>query len=378
MKKYIPCIILIVLCIVCATIFYVNANNIEEDEEEQPSDQSSMASLDQTDENEQKHVAIDESGTITSEYLTAMNLRIEWSMYKLEGESSLYISAELYLDTPEQITNAGSGYICVNGEKTEFQTSTMVGSTNLLTSYSAVINANDGDEIAIDAYLDINARTSTGDTINGIYASGKVYARRAYLSMPSSSLLNLELISKFPELPSGDEITSLCMVLNYLKYKVDKGDLNDLYLAKGPAHYTDVFLANAGNPKDTYNSYGCMPPVIVNAANKYISVNGGNHYARDVSGINARELYYEIAQGNPVIVWVCEDFEFTPSIFRTLIIDGKTVYLKTNVNTAVLIGYDYEKNTVTLADPSGVVYDVDMELFEARFSQVGAFAAIIK
>ena len=154
--------------------------------------------------------------------------------------------------------------------------------------------------------------------------------------------------------------------------------MNDLYLDKGPAYYTDVFEANAGNPKDTYNSYGCMPPVIVNAANKFISVNGGKYYARDISGVSAGELYYEVAQGNPVIVWVCEDFELTPSIFRTLIIDGKTVYLKSNVNTAVLIGYDYTAKTVTLADPSGVIYSVDMALFEARFSQVGSFAAIIK
>ena len=378
MKKYLSCIILIVLCIVCATIFYVNANDVDEKDEAKSSQSSASVSADQKDEVEDNHVVIDQSGTILSERLTDVNLRIEWSIYKVANQSALYISAELYLDTPEQITNAGSGYICVNGDKREFKTSTMVGTTNLLTSYSTATEVITDGEISFEAYLDVSAKTATGDTVNGVYAKGKTYARESYVDMPLSAGLDLGIISKFPELPSGDEITSLAMVLSYLKYKVDKCDLNDLYLAKGPANYTDVFEANAGNPKDTYNSYGCMPPVIVNAANKYISVNGGKYYARDISGVSESELYYEVAQGNPVIVWVCEDFELTPSIFRTLIIDGKTVYLKSNVNTAVLIGYDYASKTVTLADPSGVIYSVDMELFEARFAEVGAFAAIIK
>jgi len=378
MKKYLSCIILIILCIVCATIFYVNANSIDEDDTPPTSHQSSQPSTDKNDKEPEKRVSIDKSGTITSEYLTDVNLRIEWSMYKLEGESILYISAELYLDTPEQITNAGSGYISVNGDKREFTTSTMVGTTNLLTSYSATLDESDSDEINIEAYLNVSAQSATGDTVKGVTAKGVLYARESYLTMPNSTTIDLELVSKFPELPSGDEITSLCMVLNYLKYNVNKCDLNDLYLAKGPAHYTDIFEANAGNPKDTYNSYGCMPPVIVNAANKYISINGGRYYAKDISGVSACELYYEVSQGNPIIVWACEDFDITPSIFRTLIIDGKTVYLKSNVNTAVLVGYDMEKKTVTLADPSGVVYDVSMALFEKRFSEVGAYAVLIK
>ena len=77
-------------------------------------------------------------------------------------------------------------------------------------------------------------------------------------------------------------------------------------------------------------------------------------------------------------VWSCEDFDTTPSIFRTLIIDGKEIYLKSNVNTCVLIGYNLAENTVILADPSGVVFGLDMDLFEKRFSQVGSYAVIIK
>ena len=377
MKKYLSSIILIILCVTCAAIFYVNATNFEETE---AASSTSPASSDNSSDvkDEPARVSIDMSGTFLSEYLSPVNLRIEWSLYKLEKEQNLYISAEVYLDTPEQITNAGAGYISVNGDKREFTTNTMIGTSNLLTAYSTYVRAYGNDSIVFDAYLDVQSTTSAGDALKGVRAGGTVVAREGYGDMPSSTVVDLDLISKFPELPSGDEITALCMVLNYLKYDVSKEDLNDLYLTKGPAHYTDTFVANAGNPKDTYNSYGCMPPVIVNAANKYISVNGGDHYAADFSGQSVEALYYEVSCGRPVIVWACENFDTTPSIFRTLIIDGKSVYLKLNVNTLVLMGYDFNKNTVTLANPSGVIFNMDKDLFEQRFAQVGSYAVVIK
>ena len=378
MKKYLSCIILIILCVICATIFYVNANDFSDNEENPTNTHSSVLENDGVDSQPEKKVTIDNSGTIRSEQLSKVGLRIEWSMYKLENEPVLYMSAELYLDTPEQITNAGAGYITVNGDKREFTTSTMIGTANLLTSYSKAIDVSTNNEIQLEAYLSIHHTTDTGDTLTSVSAKGKVFAREDYENMPSIKVLDVNLISKFPELPSGDEVTALCMVLNYLKYNVDKSDLNDLYLPKGPAHYTNIFEANAGNPKDTYNSYGCMPPVIANTANKYISINGGRYYAEDVSGTDPYELYYAVSKGTPVIVWACEDFDSTPSIFRTLIIDGKTIYLKSNVNTYVLMGYNLTEKTVTLADPSGVIFDLEMELFEKSYSQVGSYAVMIK
>ena len=44
----------------------------------------------------------------------------------------------------------------------------------------------------------------------------------------------------------------------------------------------------------------------------------------------------------------------------------------------VLIGYDYEKNTVTLANPAGTVVEIDMDLFELRHKQMGAHSVVIK
>ena len=379
MKKYLSCIILIVLCIVCATIFYVHA--MELDSNKGTSTQSSNQTNDSNNNDTAVPapvVTIDSSGTILSERLTDCNLRLEWATYKLENEPTLYLGIELYLDTPEKITNAGNGYITVNGNKKDFTTKTMIGSSNLLFTHSLSLEYKENLEINITAYLDITSTTATGDTLNGLNAKGKIIASEEYSNLPNKYLINLNHISKFPELPSGDEITSLCMVLNYLKYNVNKCELSDLYLIKGPSYHTNIFEANAGNPEDTYNSFGCMPPVIVNSANKFISINGGNAYAQDISGIGMEALYQEISKGNPIIVWACEDFNNAPTVFRTLVIDGKTVYLKSNINTMVLIGYDFEAKTVTLADPSGVVFDIDMSVFEQRYAQVGSYAVLIK
>ena len=379
MKKYISCIILIVLCIGCAAIFYVKANAFEEPTEDTaPPTTDSSTNDNSTTNDKEPTVTIDLSGNFRSEYLSSTNLRIEWTIYKTDKDDTLYLGAELYLDTPDKITHTGKGYLTVNGDKREFDAMTMVGTTNLLTSYSTTLTYKKNSSIYFEAYLNVESTTDTGDLLEYVKVSGTVEPKEDFLNIQKSNYIDLDLISKFPELPSGDEITSLCMVLNYLKYNVDKSDLSDLYLEKGPAHYTDIFSANAGNPKDTYNSYGCMPPVIVNAANKFIEINGGSYYAQDFSGKSTDMLYYEVSQGNPVIVWACEEFDSTPSIFRTLVIDGKTIYLKSNVNTLVLIGYNFENKTVTLANPSGNIFDIDMELFEKRYAEVGSYAVLIK
>ena len=375
MRKYLSCIILIALCIVCATIFYVSANVLDEDVTANATTSTQAPSGDA---DAPSKVSVNKSGMILSEYLTPCNLRIEWAAYKVENDGKVYVDAELYLDTPEQVTNAGKGYISVCGKKREFETKTMVGKTNLLATFADTFEMGVYKELVFEAYLDLPSYTASGDRLDGVSAKGTVILDESQGEIVGSALLDLKHISKFPELPSGDEITSLCMVLNYLGYNVSKTELSDLYLLKGPAHYTDIFEANAGNPEDAYNSYGCMPPVIVAAANKYIGINGGKAYARDISGLDIQSIYNEVAMGNPVIVWACEEFDTTPSVFRTLVIDGKTVYLKANTNTLVLIGYDFSTGTVTLANPSGTVFKMDMAVFEAGFAQVGAYAVLIK
>lgn len=381
MKKYLSCVILILLCIVCAMIFYVNAKDItpsDSDSDLSTSDTSSDIPTNGDTTEDIKVSAIEKSGTFLSESLTKTGLRAEWAILKYENEKNLFVSCELYLDTESPINTACTGYFMVNDEKKDFSLANSIGSSTLLSSVTMSLEHSEDLEIKVEGYLDIDISTAGGVNIDSLTLSGTILASESYNEMPNSYKIELEHISQYPDLPSGDEITSLAMVLKYLGYEADKCELCDLYLDKGPVGFTSFYEANVGNPRDAYNSFGCLAPVIVKSANRYIQVNGGSYHAYDLTSYNVDALLKEVASGTPVIVWTCEDFDITPSISRIWVVDGKNLYLKSNSATMVLIGYDLTKNTVTLANPAGSTFEIDLELFALRYAQMGSYAVVVK
>ncbi len=382
MKKYVSCAVLILLCLICAMVFYVNASDLWQNNTP-PTDTNSNVSTDTGSGNEGGLVddtfAPDDSmlnGSIYGEYLTSSSLRIEWST-TTTADDKVYLSLELYLDTPDTITKTGSGYIMINDVKKDFEGVLAVGTSTLLTTHAQAIDESFGNELNISAYLSLEVEEN-GVKLEGLNANGRILLNEDSSTLPLSHKIALEHISQYPDLPSGDEITSLAMVLRYLKYEINTVELCDMYLEKGPVGYTSFFEANVGNPKSAYNSFGCMPPVLVKATEKFVSANGGSYVAKDISGIDAHSLYSYVSQDKPVIVWACENFSVDPQISHIWVIDGETLYVKSNISTMVLIGYDYEANTVTLADPAGTIFDIDMDIFEMRFSQMGAYALVIE
>ena len=383
MKKYLSCVILILLCLVCAMVFYANASSLNPSGQDttttSPDGDITTAPIGGTTNTKPTKVAvIEKNGTIMSEYFTDTNLRIEWSVYKYLNEGVLYFSAEVYIDASDGMSTSNFGYIEVNGEKTDFKTELFTTGTTLVTTVTKTIKCEKDALISVSAHVDASIIDDKGVSLTGLDASGKINATEEYKSMDKSTLLSVTHISQYPSLPSGDEITALGIALKHLRYDVDINELCDLYLSKGPVGFTSFYEANVGNPRSQYNSYGCYAPVIIDAANRFIKANGGSSTVTDMSGYNADELYRQVSKGNPIIVWVCEDFEVTPSISRIWVVDGKTLYLKSNMACMVLIGYDYTRNTVTLSDPAGGIFSVDMDLFELRYSQMGSQAIMVK
>lgn len=379
MKKYVSCIILIIACIVCAMLFYVNAQAPDDGDGTQSENQSQTSSESEQESSEiERVVSLNENGTIMSEYFCDARLRIEWSTLKYADEDKLYINAELYLDSPNGIERECSGGFTVNGQRTDFSVKPSKEVNSLLCATSLEIYDFKGEQtIPMSGSINLEFVGESGVSLNGLNVEGKVYQGESS-NGPTAHLITLEHISQYPSLPSGDEITSLAMVLRYLKYNVNECDLCDLYLDKGPVGFTDFYKANAGNPRDTYNSYGCLAPVIVNSATKFISANGGSHTAYDYTGYNVSELYRQVSLGNPIIVWLCDDFGNTPSISRIWVVDGKTLYLKSNMACMVLVGYDYTKGTVTLSNPAGNTFTLDMSTFERSFADMGSYAVAVK
>ena len=375
--KYLSTTFLIISCIALATVFYVRASGIWTDGKGNEGSASSEVDTNVS-KDEIQSASIENFGTIISEYVSKNSLRCEWAILKNEGENILYIAAELYLDSPDTISKSSGGYLMINGEKKEFDGFSVIGTSNQICTMTQAIEVSGDFNVTIDATLFIDINEESGLKSDKLTLLGTVLASESHKEMPTKHLNSIEHISQYPELPSGDEVTALAMVLSSLGYKVDKCDLCDIYLEKGPVGYTDFKEANVGNPRDAYNSYGCLPPVIISAAERFVNANGGSYCAYDYSKRSAYELYYQVSQGKNVIVWACEDFDITPSISRIWIVDGKEVYQRSNVSTMVLIGYDFENKTVTLSSPSSGEFTIDMELFEYRYFEMGAYSVVIK
>ena len=188
---------------------------------------------------------------------------------------------------------------------------------------------------------------------------------------------NIECILQNPELPTGCEVTSLCIVLKYLGFNIDKCDLSDNYLPKCKIGTDTPYNAFLGNPRDPH-SYGCYSPVIVSCCNDYFSQNGiYNYEAIDISGLEFEELFEYVCNDTPVIVWgtmyMGEPYEST-----TWNINGSNFTWKANEHCMVLYGFNLEENIVYISDPlvGNTVYD--LYTFKDRYNQMYKQAVIIE
>lgn len=189
-------------------------------------------------------------------------------------------------------------------------------------------------------------------------------------------LADFPVENQLPELPTGCEITSLSMVLNYYGFAADKCDLADRYLAKGKTGTVDFRKAFLGNPRDDTDSYGCYAPVIVEAANKYLSEQRSSFKAVNIIGAEPEDLFGYIDAGIPVIVWgtrFCEEAQST-TVWN---IDGETLTWIYPEHCMVLVGYD--SNMIYEADPlTGTIDSYDIEAFRKGYHSLYQQVVVIQ
>jgi len=190
--------------------------------------------------------------------------------------------------------------------------------------------------------------------------------------------LPVEYISQLPELPTGCEITSLAEVLNYLGYQVDKEYLaeNDLKMLDDlDGSFNNYFI---GSPWDE-NGWGCFAPAITNAANKYLTSIKSSKKAYNISGSSLSQLFTEIQNGNPVIVWVTTRLDERTVFDNIEMNNGTTFKWPENEHCVVLVGYDLNSpQTVTVADPLAGVVERTYSQFNSRYNELGKRAVVIK
>ncbi len=200
-------------------------------------------------------------------------------------------------------------------------------------------------------------------------------------TMPSLSAENATLVDSFqplcqyPELPTGCEMTSLTMVLNYYGVTADKCDISDNYLDKGTVGTVDFNVAFVGDPRDE-SSYGCYAPVVVNTANRYLEANQSPLRAKNLTNTELEELFTYIDANVPVIVWGtqnCQEGHYSV----TWNVDGQDLTWFTPEHCMVLVGYD--ENNVWIADPIyGNTVSYDRDTFRNCYDSLYKQAVVIE
>ncbi|MGN0587653.1 MAG: C39 family peptidase [Oscillospiraceae bacterium] len=191
--------------------------------------------------------------------------------------------------------------------------------------------------------------------------------------------IKADMILQNPELPTGCEITSLTMLLNYIGFKADKLVLADKYLPKGEYRASDPYKVFVGDPRFTF-AYGCYSNPIVEAAEKYLAEYDKKSVweVRNITGCGYDNLYAALDRNCPVIAWATIDMKEPVRGSEWLIPGTNTMYVWTaREHCVLLVGYDKSKNLVYINDPLKGITSYDKTLFEKRFSQMGSHAVII-
>jgi uncharacterized protein YvpB len=179
-----------------------------------------------------------------------------------------------------------------------------------------------------------------------------------------------------PELPTGCEITSLTSVLNFHGFDVSKTTMADVYLEKGAVGVTDPWISFVGSPY-TSSSYGCFSPVIEKCADKFLAENQSSLKTYRLSGVTFRNLFTELEQGNPIIIWASMYLSktYNSSVWN---FEDYSVAWIANEHCLVIYGYDLDRNVVLAADPLVGNTEYDIDAFEERYNELLRQAVVIK
>lgn len=186
--------------------------------------------------------------------------------------------------------------------------------------------------------------------------------------------LNVTPIMQLPELPTGCEVTSLAIILQYYGYNIDKLTLSDKFLPKGEIGQTLPWEGFIGNPRDSH-SYGAYSKVLVTTANSYLETQETSILAKDISGLTMEDICGYVKDGFPVMVWVTIDME-EPYESTTWTINKKDFTWLANEHCVVITGF--MENTYIVADPLKGIVEYNKGIFESRFDGMGRQAIVLQ
>jgi uncharacterized protein YvpB len=151
-------------------------------------------------------------------------------------------------------------------------------------------------------------------------------------------------------------------------------DLRPPVMSNGvPVRWGDPYQNFVGQVNGSFvvTGYGVYYPPIVNAA----AADGAA--ADGAEGWQPSQLYAAVAAGHPVVVRV-PHLLLPASVGQWTAWDGRQVWYSHSDHAQVLIGYDDNAGTVTLADPAdGQIHTFSMSLFATRFAAFHSQAVVV-
>lgn len=195
--------------------------------------------------------------------------------------------------------------------------------------------------------------------------------------LPAKAVIDdFETVMQNPELPTGCEITALTQTLNFLGFDVDKVTMCDEYM---PVDFNGEYTMDEcyiGDPK-SHTGFGCSSPVICKTAKLFFRIEESDCYPVDLTGTDFQELFYQIEQGRPVIVWTTMYLLDTKPEYVYTAKNGEEMWFCTYQHCLTIYGYDYDNGIVYAADPLVGNTTYSIENFERIYDILGKQAVVI-
>ena len=246
-------------------------------------------------------------------------------------------------------------------------------------TYEEATSSKSTEEISTElaatiANNEVASSSSTNSLAYRASISSFTFDEDAYNSLDktaSAYIENFSVINQNPSLPTGCEVTSLTMVLNYYGNDITNTELASNYLNTGSLG-SNPYVNFVGSPFSS-SAYGCYSPVIVDCATSF----GAN--AVNISYCSYSELLNYVSEGYPVIVWGTMGMTATrygSSSWTDS--EGNTVIWRGNEHCLVLVGYDVSADIAYLADPlTGEIESYNLKTFLQRWVEQDSQAVLV-
>ncbi len=178
--------------------------------------------------------------------------------------------------------------------------------------------------------------------------------------------LDVPIIWQMPELPTGCEVTSLAMALQYKGVRTNKITLaNQLPKDKRPViRNQDGIIRIWGDPNQAFvgnpfgNGYSIFPAPLKQFADQF-------RPTVDLTGAPFKLLEQQIEKGNPVMVWITINYVTPlPRYWKTP--EDKLIKAPTPIHCVVMTGFD--QNQVYFNDP--LTNEKNMAIDKTHFIQL--------